>query len=429
MMTSSFRGLGRRSAMVAGATMVVAFSLITEARAALTVQGSPLVSPSSGCTWNAQYGNGGQTLPETDTDAAYWGATFFDRPGSVVTIQGSFPQARNMSFTVYNLSGLETTSHLYDAQIQPATGVNPFQQGQSGSGTYTLTMIDAAPPANPAPNTLYAGPTGLADVQLVYRVYDPTDPASPQGDVPLPQTTVTYDGKVVQANQPCVTTSPSTAPGPQASIAAPRVSTATRAASTATPPASTAARYVSVAERLAAPAPSWLRSKISSFYADPDNAYLGARVFSLFGQLVVVRAQMPTFPDTNTGAPPWAPAQVRYWSICENNGLVLPVVVACTDDDAAVETNGTATFVISSPANRPPNATAANGVNWLPWGTAASGVVLYRQMLADQSFGQSIQNATGSSLGATMGAYLPQIAYCSEAEFAAAGADGCLGSS
>jgi hypothetical protein len=370
-----------------------------------------LLGPATGgCSWHAQYGDGGQTVLETDTNAAYWATSYLSLPGGGMTIHGTFPQARNMSFTVYHLSGAVRGGHLYDAQIVPdAGGVNPFQTGESGTGTYTLHVVAAPTPADPAPNTLYTNTQATTDVELVYRVYDATDPSSPEGGVPLPQTTTTFDGNPVQVNQPCVGYG--------------QPSTVSRGSAGMPTPART--RYDA---RSVSTEPTWVTAKISAVFADPDNAYLSATIHAEDGQLIVMQAQMPTFPNTNAGQPAWTPAEVRYWSICENNG-VLPVVVACSADFDSVESGDTATFVISTPSNRPPNATAAAGVNWLPWGSSPYGVIIYRQMLADPSFAESIASVpAGGSAMATMGPYVPRIAYCSDAEFAAAGAAGCLGS-
>lgn len=370
-----------------------------------------LVGSGGSCSWRTQYGNGGDAALETDTNAAYWATSFLALPGGGMTIQGTFPQARNMSFTVYHTFGAVEGGHLYDAQIQPDSGVNPFQDGQTGAGTYTLYVVPGNAPADPAANTLYTDSIGPVELELVYRVYDPTDAGNPAGDAPLPQTTTTFDGKPVSVNQPCVDSSGQTAPG------APAVG-----------PGSATPRLPRLQGIIPAVEPNWVTSKISAIFADPDNAYLSARIDSLFGQLVVFRAQMPTFPDTNAGFASWDPGQVRYWSVCANNGL-LPHVTGCAADFNAVQSGGIATFVVSSPANQPPNATAADGVNWLPWGSGPSGIIIYRQMLADPAFAQSIAAVpAGGSPETTMGSYLPQIAYCSEAEFAAAGADGCLGS-
>jgi hypothetical protein len=382
-----------------------------------------------GCSWRAQYGSGGLTVQATDTSAAYWATSFLDIPLSGLTIQGTFPQARYMSFAVYRASIPVTGGHLYDALIQPATGVNPFAPGETGTGTYTLQVVPGPEPVDPAPNTLYAGSFSLGLPEIVYRVYDSSVSGSPEGGVALPTTTYTLDGRPLFENAPCVTSS-----GPELAAAAspfsPEVDTPapTPAPAPAPAPARTVAKPVADDRAAAPPEPSWTAASYDGLYPDPDTSSLGATVNALFGKLVVIQAEMPSFPDTNTGDSPWAAGQqVRYWSICENNGL-FDIVVACSADYDSVQNDGVATFVISSPANRPANATAADGVNWIPWGSAPSSLIIYRQILADPSFGESIASnmSGGGSLAATMGPYYPEIAYCSEATFASAGAAGCL---
>jgi hypothetical protein len=343
-----------------------------------------------------------------------------------MTIQGTFPEARYMSFTLYVAGEPVKGGNLYDAEIQPSAGSdNPFQPGASATGTYSLQVVDAAQPAEPAPNTLYTGSPGPGLIRIIYRIYDPIDPGDPAGDVPLPQTTITLNGTPLTVNQPCVGSPFGSQTNQLQHFARPQAAKYRRHADAVSPPRRD--RSHQVRRALAAPQPTWVVADPPSIYANPDTAYLGASIDELFGQLVVLQAQMPTFPDTNEDQPAWEPGQqVRYWSICEDEGL-FEVVVACSADFDSVQDGGVATFVISSPSNRPANATAAGGVNWLPWGSSFDGHILYRQMLAQPSFSQAIANVpAGSPPSTTMGPYLPEIAYCSEAEFAASGAAGCL---
>jgi hypothetical protein len=69
------------------------------------------------------------------------------------------------------------------------------------------------------------------------------------------------------------------------------------------------------------------------------------------------------------------------------------------------------TFVISTPSKRPRGAVAACGVNWMPWGAGQRGVLIYRNMLPDPSFTQSIQRAKVDHEAATMGEYFPVSRY------------------
>ena len=355
-----------------------------------------------GCSWQTQYGLG-TTSPNGDPDAnaSYWAKSYVTVPGGGLIIRGTFPTARYMNFTVYRKSTAIAGAHIYDAEIRPSTGVNPFQPGVEGTGTYELHVVNQAVPANPAPNTLYTGaglfPTKLV---LVFRVYDPADPSNPAGSPALPQITPTVLGLPLLSLGAC---------------------TGSGLLGAQRQPAVSVSHVASDAE------PVWSKSTLASLYPDPDSAYLSTLLEASGGPLVVIRASLPVFPNTNTGDPPWeSDQQVRYWSLCENTLSV--TLVGCVGDFQAVQDGGVGTFVVSTPANRPPNATAANGINWIPYGMGTTDLLLYRQVLASPSFAQSIANApAGGSLASTMGSYLPQIAYCSEAEWAAAGAHGCLG--
>jgi hypothetical protein len=142
----------------------------------------------------------------------------------------------------------------------------------------------------------------------------------------------------------------------------------------------------------------------------------------------VIRATMPTFPDTEAGQPPWWPGQqVRYWSLCEYVNVTLVASDCIPDSQAVLPGTDVGTFVVSTPADRPTNATPADGVNWVPWAGSSVAVIVYRQILAQGSFGEAIADVpAGESPQGTMGAYFPQIVYCSTDVFEVSGADGCF---
>jgi hypothetical protein len=368
----------------------------------------PASAAALGCSWGTHYGLGAGTNGDPDANAAYWAKSYLALPGGGLTIQGTFPTARYMNFTIYRNTKAIAGAHLHDAQIQPSTGVNPFQPGVQGTGTYELHVVNQAAPADPAPNTLYTGASPLSLLEIVYRVYDPADFSNPAGSPALPQITPTLFGYSLAPLGTC------TGAGVPALSRRPAVSPHAAPRSAVSPHATP-----SPAE------PVWSKSAVTSLYPDPDSAYLSTLLDARDGPLVVIQASLPIFPDTNTGDASWdAAQQVRYWSLCENTLTVN--LVGCVGDFQAVQNAGTGTFVVSTPANQPANATPANGINWIPFGSGASGLLLYRQILASPSFSESIAAAPVGSLASTMGSYLPQIAYCSEAEWAAAGAAGCL---
>ena len=359
------------------------FSLLTCALAFVGLQAGPVAAAAAtvagGCSWWIQYGLGGSDLLAPDSDAAYWMSTYLQFPGRGLVINGAFPQARYMSFTLYSGGSLVPGGALFDAEIQPSSGVNPFQTSASGAGDYTLTVAPGAAPARPAPNTLYTGTTAGAAFELMYRVY-----RSERSAGGWRSTAPDHRHDRRPADDSARTVHRLRVDGSADGTVPPTLSAG------ATGPAGAAVAAVAAS---ATPEPAWQADSGGSDFPNPDNTYLEAAITPSDGQLVVLQAQMPTFPNTNAGEPPWQSGrQVRYWSICENDGP-LATVTGCVPDFDAVENAGTATFVVSSTSNRPPNATAADGVNWLPWGAFPAGLLIYRQMLAAPTFQQAIADA------------------------------------
>jgi hypothetical protein len=166
----------------------------------------------------------------------------------------------------------------------------------------------------------------------------------------------------------------------------------------------------------------------AGFFGNEQNAYLSAGINRANGPLVVIRAKAPAFPDTSKGVWPSARDQVRYWSICQNSDSTR--VNACSADHrTAVDKRGYFVFVVSDPAQRPANATAKNGVTWIPWGAGdASALLLYRNMAPARSFRQAIQQIDkGEDPQHVMGVYYPEAHYCTKTTFEQRGWRGCFG--
>lgn len=143
------------------------------------------------------------------------------------------------------------------------------------------------------------------------------------------------------------------------------------------------------------PQPTVVRPLVTStLYANPDDQYLSAIVEHTPGEVVVVRGQEPTFPDTRDGDPVTSPAQVRYWSMCTNEYANPYRVTDCAaDHETRIVLDGRYSYVISTPADRPANAGTANGVTWLDWGrTTVDGVLVMRHRLPDPSVAESIMS-------------------------------------
>jgi hypothetical protein len=389
------------------------------------------------CAWTAKQGGG--TLPtgligDLDADATYWETSWEPEPGAEATFQGTFPMSRYMSFSVYSLTG-QLVTHLYDAQLTPDSGVNAFQSGRTGTGTYTVNVVAGSAPAQPASNTLYTGSNEGVPLVIVYRIYD-SNAATDTGGVGLPSEVTSQDGistsysgcydgidndlaHPAAADPVGATAAPAVAPRARADAPQPFNLLDTDARPDVTPGEPRVPEWIALNSHINNP----------NNFTDPDTGYLAADLYPAPDEVVVARIKVPTFPDTDVGQPVWtARRQVRYWSICVYYST--NVLSGCIHDAAAVTVRGQATFVISS--TQPANATPADGINWLPLGSGpgngapALNVIVYRQILASSTFRAAIANVRSDLPILSMGSYYPKSAYCTLTAFEEHGVRACL---
>jgi hypothetical protein len=403
---------------------------------------APSSSPSTAegseeCAWATRADEETLNIAYPDTGATYWGVSYELAPGETLELRGTFPAARYASFISYRLTG-GAIDVLTDRDIEPDEGsANPFAGGDpDGPHAYTVVISgdeaaaddpnvigakgDAA--AEDPATTTTAGTDGEDPTPAILlgsggddavrgttllRVYLPDDADDPTGGVGLPDVSVrSSDGTVTEVP---------TCPEPGASPNALAMVEANG------PPT----------DRPAPPQPIFVRPEAGAarLYPNPDNVYIATIVEHEPGRLVVVRGLAPTFPDTAGGAAVGGDEQVRYWSMCTNEyRKPYPVTACAADEDTVLDGEGRYTYVISTPEDRPANATETEGVTWLDWGsTEVNNLLLLRHMLASPDFDESAINLEPGALATTtMGAYAPEGAYCTVADFESGGADGCL---
>ena len=392
------------------------------------------------CGWPTKADKATQNVAYPDTAATYWGTSYVLAPGERLELRGHYPDARYASFITYGPTG-GALGVLTDRDIQPDPGsTNPFLGGGPSGGRYTVTVtgsdqkaantISAAAPAG-APGTtaptgtqpdttaptvpanravlLGTGTPGAAGVvggTILYRVYLSKTVGDPTGGAGLPDISVVHADGTRSEVPTCA--NPGANPAATAIIEA-------NGPETNTP----------------APAqPVFIRPKAgaANLYPNPDNVYVVTILRHTPGKIVVVRGKAPTFPDTGKGVTITGTEQVRYWSLCTNEyRKPYPVSFCVADQDVAVALDGTYTFVISTAADRPTDATAANGITWLDWGdTSVDNLLLMRHMLAAPGFTESAINlAPGTLASTTMGPYAPAGVYCDASAFAAGGVAAC----
>ena len=382
-------------------------------------------------------GLNGHAYPEAN--ATYWVTRLTGSSGSSVTIKGRFPSARYMALQVYDYNR-NVLGAINDVDMDPDPGQNnPYRNG-TAQGTYTVKLVFGRKPLRPAANTFYT--SGELNVILIYRIYYSNNPDDVTGGTfnPVLPVVTTSTGSLTSCPvRPIILPEDLTVWGRLDNIDF--VGTVPPDTLPATNP------------------PTWFLSVTNPrtpYYPSADNNYMSAQISRRFllppfnNDMVVIRMRAPTFTDTQHGVPPYAAAQMRFWSMCTDEPITTSVV-RCTPDYVPVQVGGFVTFVVSDPSKRPSDAVLGQwNANWLPWGalepgdtvydidlnplTNANGVyyyglMLYRQTVTDASFTQSILNVgqlPRAQQQAAMGEYWPQIGYCKTAAFQSLGA-GCIG--
>jgi hypothetical protein len=387
------------------------------------------------------------TLPLTKVDAAtvnvaypdeaalYYAGVYQAAPGTRIRISGRYPHARYMSFNVYdNLQ--RPLDALADVEIAPEAGSsNPFAAGadrNAGPRDYTA-FVDFGPlPQQRAPNTLYTG-TGQGGTpnfqgSFIYRIYVPDRERDERGGVGLP--TVTLEATASGGRPPdsvCAEFAKPAASGVNEQVAATNGLPVSGSAEAPGRNPPTWRKFVNLPRSLA-------DNALDNVYTDParqafnqtnvtslggsggylsniHNAYLTATINRNFGRVLVTRLRTPSFPDTRPAPARMPGGQLRYFSMCQNE-TISQRFIACRTDDQTTVRSGFASYVISTPEQRPANARPECGVTWLPWGPQPGGVLIYRHMLPDPGFAQAIQRVPEQGKEAeTMGDFFPVSKY------------------
>jgi hypothetical protein len=454
-------------------------------------------APAPGCFWSSEINATTSNIAfPNGTITNYWYDNFTLPAGAKVVFHGKYPTARYMSFNSYYSSptlgrGIPTDA-LYDAQIGPDSGSsNPFLPGAPRTDGYgrnwTVTVSGDQPPADPSqrqPNTLYAGtlPSDQAQpVEILYRVYAPDKGFDIAGGGGIPQATlVLADGTHLTGQAACDAVNVSTAPPAPSTLSLNQYVGLTHLPGNLVPGLTVAGstpESPAVDPSVARNPGNWYRPINQCHFQDPfwqsagyprtflaggaacpdtpaltqwptkDNAYITAYVDRRFGptattghNVVVVTGKMPTTVPTYNHTPFYTGGkQMRYWGICSNESLYttrVTVTDGCAyDQQIPTDANGNYKIVVSTPADRPSNATEKCGVKWINWGDGdgapapytrpTSSLLVIRNLLPDPSFAEAAQNipAPGfpAQVAATLGPYMPAISYQSQAQFQTAG--------
>jgi hypothetical protein len=410
---------------------------------------------SRGCGWPLLLSPEGPANFQGPDDAArYWIMPFDTTQYRAMTIHGQYPHLRYFAIAAYEVvdtgSGydFEVGDPLYDAEINPDQGANPFVRPGGSNGTYTVEISRGGfqgaasarvVPKGISPNTIEV----TADlVWVVLRAYVSDADASLtgrslMGGVPLPTITLTDYNGVPDELETCLLINKwSDLMALGRHLFPPEVDM-------------TVDEGTPSSDRLWFASPAKVPGNL---WPNPDGKYLLMLPGSEYqtGRVIVIRGKAPGFPDTFNGSAIWEPARgfrrvdMRYWAMCNMNLTWPPSVVACATDLTTRLQAQEYTIVVSDDRQRPdwlrPN------VNWLPWGDVQyPKFVVLRNILPSADFPYDAKDAwaecpfdsafppdrgavdaAGPCAQRVMGDYYPVALWCDTATFIAGGFESCL---
>lgn len=400
--------------------------------------------PQANCFWGGPFGKEPYiNLFYPDAGAYYWASNFRLPAGASIVIKGAFAHARYESFTAYgpNVTAAQAPE-IHDDQIQADPGsTNPFVVGALRTAlkrSFTLTVLPEAKPSNPAPNTLYVGPTGATPNTFVMRMYVPDQGQDVTGGVGLPGFEVHLaDGRVLSGTEACNAINPN----------------ATH--KILTPTGVTADQWTALRDAAGEPNtwpavnPPVFRAEYNladsmcrlfqmgtcdphpvrsgGIFSNPDADYLGTWVNRGFGPVVVLTGKMPTTAKTyNSSDTRMTAGQLRYWSVCSTESPVTRYTGDCLfDQQIPHRPDGSYTIVLSTPTDRPHNAVKLCGVGFIQLSPRGDGVgaldlsrITVRNMLPAPDFHNAAQDTTTpGDEAAVLGPYLPRAQYMTTQQF------------
>lgn len=383
-------------------------------------------------------------LAYPDSSVFYWAATFTMPENAKLFIEGDFAHARYQSFISYDERGRPVES-LTDYLIEPKEGsVNPFRTGadrKSGARSYSVEVLNKKVPkaraigemsSGVSANIVHAPEYGPDQQLIIYRIYLPDEGHWPaDGTVKLPNIRLeAEDGSSLSGKAACDVLKT----GQMLQISADAAGVPpvkyrellNQPGKPDTWPAKVDAEWYIQLDR-----PSLLgiytgkmtknpRRSEGGFYPNLDNQYIRTIVNRKHGKVFMVRGKMPTVPSTFKGDTVMGEGELRYWSLCSNQGFANTRVNDCLyDEEVPLDANDFYTVMVSRAEDRPRNAIKECGIAWLPMAEDGDGmfdedvtVVQIRNMLASPDFKHSITKVDKQSeLEEIMGPYMPKTRY------------------
>ena len=420
------------------------------------------MSSVTACDWVVSQNPQATTVPSgwIDLQAGYWSFTLSTSfpVGTVVRIQGQYPNARFFSFNVEQGVGAVVDDRQdyriapFTGSQSPFTGPTSYDASIAPGGTYTVYLVFGPKPAQAAKNTMYVDtstfPSGTKSVVTILRIYNapPNQPIAESGGYPLPTLTV----ETAQGDIPIASFKPGSASCQRSNNMSTAIATAATEALNALYSVPQAPNPIPPLPVPAAP-PFYIYRPANSdlgsnLTINADTQYGFWEIKQTPGDLVYLRALAPTYvTQPGVGAqPPYTndnDANLRHWAVCTNgigpiiDGLAANLTTAielansqtfaCVEDyNASIDSDGYFNVIISIPGKKPAASLLSQGYDWLTYGNTNIGVPIYRQVLPTPDYSQAMANVSSNVVtlpqlvAQVMGSYMPQATYCGGTVFA-----------
>ena len=306
-----------------------------------------------------------------DLYANYFAYTFkVTDPNIGLKIQGEFPNARYMSYNVYNLADQSTQGSIIDVNI---AAEKPFVVDDKTAGdSYTIHVIPEKYSNSALPNKL-TYKAGSSVLLVIMRLYDFNE--DNYGGIPLPGVTAfKLEEKEQQENIPL--------PSP---IMLTKIWQPEEISKDFT--------YLYESENIAAldgPRKQkkyftmpFFRVTGERMLQNNDNLYLISAITKKEKELYMVKFKAPTYVKETKDI---GHTDVRYWSmmIGSDNSYSFNSI---KDEDCQIDEDGFVTVVIGDNDSALKERVAALGFNFMEWNIARNkGFIIYRNMLSSKGF-------------------------------------------
>lgn len=369
----------------------------------------------SGCPWISATSSSNRGI--VDTNAAYWSSVMpaYIQPGTTVEIDAPYPLLRFFNFTVYNQGRM--IDYLADADLFPVEGgipapnISALPDFSALQYHYHITIRYQDAPAVREPNTLYVGSSTTEPRLLLMRDYLPNPGADATGSVGLPQLTqVNPDGSTIRYD----TTSPN--------LACPLIAAVSTWFYDLQPTQIGAAKRNPVFSVL--PLADYnLGNALLPAYSNFNAGYAGLMSNATFGDMLLIRMQMPATPGNSSSADDF---EARYLSLCAYRAKDRTQMGCLTDSQLVTQADGYFNVVVTTASNRPALADPADGYNWLPWYSSTERESFtIRQLLPNPDFpGSFLVAGNAADPIAALGSWAPMTTYCDSKTFNANAASG-----